>query len=83
MSITVELCQKTDHRCQSLGRGESKERDDRQGQNYYQYIIFHYDLIYCQSNIIDSWEEENERKGMTGTRAEVAQDDERRKGKPS
>ena len=83
MSLTVELCQKTDLRCQSLGRGESKERDDRQGQNYYQYIIFHYDLIYCQSNIIDSWEETNERKGMTGTRAELAQDDERRKGKPS
>ena len=80
MSITVELGQKTD---QSLGRGESKERDDRRGQNYYQYRIFHYDLIYHQSNIIDSWEEENERKGMTGTRAEVAQDDERRKGKPS
>ena len=80
MSITVELFQKTN---QSLGRGESKERDYRQGQNYYQYMIFHYDLIYHQSNIIDSWEEENERKGMTGTRAEVAQDDERRKGKPS
>ena len=51
MSVTVELCQKTDLRCQSLGKGESKERDDRHKQNYYQYIIFHYDLIYCQSNM--------------------------------
>ena len=81
MSVTVELCQKTDLRCQSLGKGESKERNDRRGQNYYQYIISY--LIYYQSNIIDSWEEENERKGVTGTRAELAQDDERRKGKPS